>query len=733
MTRTRWIFAAVALTILTTGGLGGAPECRSKPNAVVDLGVTPANGGFEQADGGRPANWVVDSKVLAKGTLTLDRNHRRSGSFSLKLEPNSANVPGPQPLAVGQVLPAARFRGQKLHLSAWLAASAPASCVVGLVPLDGPNSGRPLASFTHTSRDSRFVLKEATFELPAGDTGESLVLFCAVDGTAGTAWFDDVSIEVQGASPAAPPTVTVAAPLLQADIAIDARSDIRVIPRTLYGINAEWMQEFAGAWDAKTNAANPEIQRLTRELGVSLIRSPGAGFSDYYHWKNGIGPQASRPTTEQYPGGPNSRHTYGTEEALSLAKGAGAHLLVTVNAGTGTPDEAAEWVRYVNPPGRTPADRRVDWWEVGNELYMKGDGKGLASASMPPEKYADRFLAYARAMRKADPTLKIGAIGGENYGRYQFISYPNWNRTLLTRAGDEMDFLAVHNAYAPVLMGVPDPDPVDAYRAMLAAPALIARNLADVAAQISKYAPRRASRISIAVTEWGALFHVDPKSPMVDHVKTLASALYDASVMNVFLQNPKVEVANFFKLSDYSFMGSIGRRKGGWAPTAPYLALQLYTRHFGDVLVGARTTSPTFDTPGMGAVDRVRGVPYLDVVASRTTDGRGLFLMAVNRHLDRPIRAKIRINDFVPRPDAVAWTLNGTGPDANTGTELGTSVPVPGLVWARQSEAQPWRRFNRGAPGEVQVARSDVNGVANSFEYTFPAHSVTSLEIRSLR
>jgi len=44
-----------------------------------------------------------------------------------------------------------------------------------------------------------------------------------------------------------------------------------------------------------------------------------------------------------------------------------------------------------------------------------------------------------------------------------------------------MDFLAVHNAYAPVLIGVKDvADPREVYRTMLAAPVLVESNLAQV-------------------------------------------------------------------------------------------------------------------------------------------------------------------------------------------------------------------------------------------------------------
>jgi hypothetical protein len=166
-------------------------------------------------------------------------------------------------------------------------------------------------------------------------------------------------------------------------------------------------------------------------------------------------------------------------------------------------------------------------------------------------------------------------------------------------------------------------------------------------------------------------------------------------------------------------------QEGQFAPTAPYYALQMYTRHFGETLVESSSTSPTYDSIAVGMADRVIDVPYLDVVSSLSGDGKTLYLLAINKHFDEPIRAKIALDGFKPDGGGSVWTLNGTGIDANTGTRL-----PRGPEYGRPIEAQPNPRFSKGGPGEVTLSSQPLQGASAAFEFTFPAHSVTSLEIR---
>lgn len=717
----RLIAIATGLCIAACGLQPYVPA-RGQASAETPAGELVKNGGFEEAGGQVPKGWTRDlDKTGDKGTVSMDGSRRHAGSASLRLQPNGRNG-GEFPLALAQEIPAAGLFGKKIEFSAVLAAEGGAKAFVGMLSIVGGKPGN-LVMLSHGGGE--WVRQSQTYTVSA-DPSTRLFLTVWVDGKSGSAWFDDVSVAAGGAPVAreAPP-----AKALTASIEVDAAAPGRRIPRTLFGTNMEWRWNATYMWNEKAMKPDAEGTRLTRDLGVTLIRYPGGIYSDFYHWRDGIGPFDKRPQVVHEPGREDkSRPNFGTDEALAFAEQVGAELMITVNAGTGTAKEAADWVRYVN--GKT---LRVRYWEVGNELYIK-DGSPVSRAStIDPETYARRFREFAAAMRAADPRILIGAIGGENQGRYAVVGYPNWNRTVFEKAGDQIDFLSVHNAYAP-LIGDDDEKKRDLrtiYRAMVAAPANIARNLQTLARQIDQYAPGREGRKPfIAVTEWAPVFQWEHKGRYVDHPKTLGSALFAASAMKVFLESPQTQMANFWMLNDFSVLGWIGSRNGDfppnpqWAPTARYYAFQMFSRHFGDQLVRYRADGPTFDSETVGLTEGVKSVPYLDVIASQSADGRNLYILAINRHFDSPIDATISVSGFRPKKDGTVVSLTGSGIDANTGTQV---IRVPGLVWGNQVEDSQHRRFHRGSPEDVVFASRSLDVFAEKFAYRFPPHSVTSL------
>jgi alpha-N-arabinofuranosidase len=682
------------------------------------------NPGFEEP-GSPAAAWTRDmAQTGGEGNALRDEARFHSGHASLKLEPNNRNG-GSHPLAVAQIIPASRLRGRKVEFSGYLAADGGATAVLAVLSVVHGRPGQLEAVFQPSS-GSGWTRQHTAYVVP-DDASVQLVIACSVSGHAGAAWFDDVSVvPYTVAKPSAPSARSSAsAGPLKASVEVDAGRILRQIPRTLYGANVEWIWNGNEMWLEKERKPNPEIVRLTRDLGVTLIRYPGGVFSDFYHWKDGAGPYDRRPEVLHQAGSSDrSRPNFGIDEALEFAQEIGGQLLITVNAGTGTAQEAADWVHYVN--GRS---LRVTYWEVGNELYINDGSAASKAISVDPATYAARFRQFAQAMRAADSRIKIGAIGGENRGRYAFVNYPDWDRIVLERAGDQMDFLAVHNAYAPVNPSDGD-DFRSVYSAMLAAPVLIARNLRTVGEQIGRYAPSRASNIAIAVTEWGPLFQVDPSGRYVNHTVTLGSALYAASVLKVLVESTRTQIANFHVLNDLAIMGWIGTRNASfppnpdWAPTARYYAFQMYTRHFGELLVQSAAEGPAYDSLDIGAVDAVTGVPYLDIVSSLSTDKTRLYILGINKNFDAPVDAALSIRGFAPASKGVVWTLTGTGVDAHTGTK---PLQIPGMTWGRQAEDPQNPRYAKGGPSEVTLTSSALTDGGARFTYRFPAHSVASL------
>lgn len=680
------------------------------------------NYGFEDGDGQVAVGWIRDmGSTGGEGAAFRDASSAHSGSASMKLAPNGKND-GDQPLAVGQIV-TDELAGRHLLISGYVLTQGSAVAHIGLITVaEGRPGNLMMLSQRHADQWTQIT---GDYDVPSG-SDVKVVFICWVDGKSGAAWFDDVSLrplEEKPANGAAGSTKTASTQEATANIQVDASHVIRTIPETLYGANMEWIWNGNGAWLADQNQPDPQILKLTRELGVRLIRYPGGVYSDFYHWKDGIGPDQKRPEVEHLPKkNERSRMNFGTDEALRFGEMVGGELLITVNAGSGTAQEAAEWVRYVNQP-----NQRVRYWEIGNELYLNDGDLGPKAVTVNPKQYAQRVIEFSRAMRAVDPTIKILAIGGENHGRYTTVAYPDWNKTVLSMAGDQIDYLSVHDAYAPLLIG-DSQDIRTVYRSMLAAPQLIAANLETIQHEIEMYAPKRAKAIGIAVTEWGPAFRFDFSSRYLDHGKTLASALFAASALETFIQSPRVDIANFWELNDYSVLGWIGTRNTSWPlhpdwiPTARYYAFQMFTKYFGPKLVQSDVEGPTFDSEAVGLTDAVTKAPDLATVSSLSADGSKLFVITVNRSLDIDIRGSLNIKGFRVSPTAVAHTLNGKSIDANTGTGV---VQVPGLHLPPQAQDGSAGRAPGGV-SEISVTDQQVKGGAK-MSFDFPAHSVTAL------
>jgi alpha-N-arabinofuranosidase len=708
--------AALLAGVLALAGCfqAGAPAGGGSPAAGNLLG----NSGFEGTIGQPPEQWNIEAAAAGKGAIALVADPATPGSTRLKLAPNDANTSielTQNPLGVGQGLQAGPYRGRKLHVAARMSAEGGAQAITTLIALHA--SGRNTAvRLVQPSAPGAMVAHQDVLDVPEGGDVVAIILLCLAEGTTGAAYFDDVYLGLTPPGGAAAAPAEAPSGPLTATVSVDAAGVLRPIPRTLYGTNLQWYWGGNGVWDVERDRLDPTVAELTEELGVSLLRFGG----DFYDWRKGIGPRSKRPEVSQAPGSDKTTNAFGTDEAIQFAGTVGAELFGLVNITTGTPEDAADWVRYINQKGH-----HVTYWEVGNEQYIAGEAPHVVNTTRTPQKYVEDFRRYAKALRAADPSIKLGAILDENYGRSPTY-YQQWSETVLKELGGEIDFVAVHNAYAPALWQDEGWDLRTVYAAMLSAPQQIRASLDRTNALIARHAAQHASRIEVAVTEWGPYFQITPDGRFLDHVKTLGSALFVASTMKEFIEGG-VDIACFYHLSGRLWMGWLGERNGEFISTAPSMAFSMFSRHFGDELVASTATSPTFRSASIGWVDAAAQTPYLDVIASRSRDGRTLSIIGINKHFDQPIKATITIGGARPSGDMTATTLTGAGIDAHTGTQL---FQAPGVRWAAQADDGARGRFRHGGPGEITLESTAFSAVGATFEHTFPARSVTSLELR---
>ncbi|HEX7317198.1 MAG TPA: alpha-L-arabinofuranosidase C-terminal domain-containing protein [Pyrinomonadaceae bacterium] len=392
--------------------------------------------------------------------------------------------------------------------------------------------------------------------------------------------------------------------------------------------------------DAAPGGARPEVFELIKDVRPAFIRWPGGNVAQDYRWLWGVGPRDARFTwvNLSWKNEPEPSD-FGTDEFIAFSRAVNAEPTITVNVeGRGaTVEEAAAWVEYCNGAATTkhgamraanghPEPYRVKYWEVGNEIW--GDWvRGHSDAAT----YARNLRKYARAMRAVDPSIKLIAVGDNDM---------RWNRTVLSEAGREIDYLAIHHYYG---RGQEGGDPSN----LLARPLHFERFYAQVAQALKELVPGR--DIQLAINEWGLDLPVERQHSM-------ESALYGARLMNVFERmGGLVGMSAVSDLVNGWPGGIIQAGRHGVFVSPLYHVNRLYAERRGDERLSTEVVSPTFDTSREG-----KGVPALDVTASRTADGRRIYVKAVNTNTNASLSTRITVEGarVAPRAEMQVVTAN---------------------------------------------------------------------------
>jgi hypothetical protein len=375
---------------------------------------------------------------------------------------------------------------------------------------------------------------------------------------------------------AAAPRVSAAASDVTVDV--DARAGLATVPDTALGVNH-------AIWDAQLGT--PAVADLLNDAGVQMLRYPGGSYADIYHWRDHTAPGGYvAPGTD-------------FDTFMAGARRVGAQPMIIANYGTGTAQEAADWVRYAN----ITKDYDADYWTIGNENYGNGHyGSAWEAddhADKSPAEYAANVVAYSAAMKAVDPDVKIGAVlttpGNWPDGIVGTGDAGTWNKEVLTRAGDAIDFVDVHwypgGGTAAEALGKTEQIQDAVY--------LLRR-------QIEEYAGDRSGRIGISLTETNvgvgpntqpaALFLADAYSGLLEN------GVFTVQWWNVHNGIGTVStVAGQTDYGDFGLLSSGGCTADGTVcepalntPFAPYHALALMGSfaRTGDQLIQAGTDNP---------------------------------------------------------------------------------------------------------------------------------------------
>lgn len=158
------------------------------------------------------------------------------------------------------------------------------------------------------------------------------------------------------------------------------------IDRNIFGQFAEHLGTgiYGGIWVGPGSAIpnvrgiRSDVVQALRAIKVPNIRWPGGCFGDEYHWRDGIGPAKQRRSRVNANWGnsiePNS---FGTDEFMDFASQVGTDVFLSVNVGSGTVQEAADWLEYMTADAPTtlakeraanghPAPYKIKYLGLGN-------------------------------------------------------------------------------------------------------------------------------------------------------------------------------------------------------------------------------------------------------------------------------------------------------------------------------------------------------------------------------
>ncbi len=503
----------------------------------------------------------------------------------------------------------------------------------------------------------------------------------------------------------------VGSPPAPASVIIDASITKGEIHPFIYGTFIEELGRciHGGIWDEYNKkiplingGIRKDVVNSTRLLNTPIIRWPGGCFSDAYSWKNGIGPRNERKKNKNpywhWFGpkiGPVDDNHFGSDEFMLFIKEVGSEALINVNFGSGTLEEAAAWVEYMNGSENSewgskrannghPTPYCVKYWGIANEIYGMHE-LGHCSA----EEYAHRYVQFAKAMRTIDPSIKLMACG---IGFEQ----PLWNRTLLEIAADYIDYLSIHLYIPGIGLGSLSNSVQDFYN-IIAGAFEMERRLEWVEKSIEEILGED-HMISIALDEWGPWWNV---RQLYEGYYTLRDGLFAASVFEMLHRHTStVKMANYAQLVNTLAMMVTNDRDLYHNPI--YLAFQLFSNHAEKFVVLCSVNCATHQTPKFGIISPT-DIPYLGCSATIDENREKLVIIGINRHHAHPLETAIEIENFDPGSTALIYELNG--PSHST-----------------------YNDFDQ--KDEVNIQEFKFNSVSNQFTYRFPPHSVSVLIIQ---
>jgi alpha-N-arabinofuranosidase len=437
----------------------------------------------------------------------------------------------------------------------------------------------------------------------------------------------------------------------KADSPITVKIDVGApgpkIDRNIFGQFAEHLGTgiYGGVWVGKdssipnTRGIRNDVVQALRAIKVPNVRWPGGCFADEYHWRHGIGPaEGRRKTINSNWGGAVEPNTFGTDEFMDFVDQIGSEAYVSVNVGSGTVQEAAEWVEYMTADSETtagkeraanghPAPYKVKYLGLGNESWSCG-------GAMTPEYYTDEMKRYARFVRNYNPK-QTGAEAMQRIAVGPNQADPTYTEAVMAsqKAHDwawNIEGLSMH-AYTtggwPPSYSSTKFDEI-AYAKLVKETLGMDGLIAQHAAIMDKYDPEK--KVPLVVDEWGVWLAPlpDTNPGFLAQQNSLRDAIVAALNLNIFARHAdRVRMTNIAQMINV-LQAMILTDKNKMVLTPTYHVYKMYLP-FQDA-----TSIPVSFNAGSYTQGDIK-LPRVDAIAARDTQGK-LWLAVTNLDPARP-------------------------------------------------------------------------------------------------
>ncbi len=425
------------------------------------------------------------------------------------------------------------------------------------------------------------------------------------------------------------------------------------ISRHIYGHFSEHLGRciYGGFYVGDNNELIPnnkgvrtDVVKALKKLQIPNLRWPGGCFADTYHWKDGIGPKANRPTiVNAWWGGITEDNSFGTHEFLELCEQLDTEPFISGNVGSGTVQELADWIQYTNADYESPMSKlraenghtepwAVKYWGAGNEAWGCG-------GNMRPEYYADLYRQYATYMQTAGKGSDLYRIAAGGYSDHY-----TWTEVLMKNIPLKLiEGISLHH-YSVLSWTDKGPSTEfteDHYFATMQKALAMETHIQKHSNIMDKYDPEKT--VGLIVDEWGGWYEVEPGTNpgFLYQQNTMRDAMIAGTTLNIFNNHcERVKMANLAQTINV-LQAVILTEEEKMLLTPTYHVMEMYKVHQDAMMIPIHIKSEVYQV-GKDSLEAI------SVSASINKEGK-VHISLVNIHANQTEKVAISIRGMTAK------------------------------------------------------------------------------------